>query len=229
MRFALRDLGTWLPLVLATVVLTLRERSRVPPLPAADTATAIELPALRTGAAPTRVTSYELDRAHSSVRFQLDSGGNRTLFTCEIASGRFVAAADDTQNRLSLRLDLASLRPTQHSDAGLALGALRDLLGVHRGGDVSFTGELVSRASTPVPALQQLIWQGTLRFGGRSIRQEMALWQTALPGRPLRLQGHGAVRPDTYGITRSAWFGLWPEQHVVTLGLDLAWKRAPVR
>jgi len=107
-----------------------------------------------------------------------------------------------------------------------AVQPLRDLLGVNRAETVRYRAELVSRASTPLPGLSQLVWQGDLHFGGRTVRQAMSLWQTLLPGQPPRLQGHGTVPTDAYGIGRSAWFGLVQDHHVVTLGIDLGWQRS---
>lgn len=224
----LAESRTWLPLAVAAAVLAARELHRPAATEPAPGGHAATLPMLRTGATPTRATHYELDRDRSSVRFLLRHDGGQSLFLCPLAAGDLTVGGDDADHRLELRLDLASLTPVDPQDHD-GLDALRTLLGVHRGAEVLYRGGLVGRASTPVPGLHQLVWQGSLRFGGRTVRQAMQLWQTALPGRPLRLQGYGEVSTDTYGISRMAWLGMVPQQHEVTLGLDLAWQRVAGR
>lgn len=222
---AVLDPRTWLPLVAACAVFASRE-CMVYAVPAAtQPARSTAMPQPHGGNGAVRKAGYELDRARSSVRFLLRSEAGESLFQCPLVHGRFTSSPDDAETQLDLEFDLGSLVPVDTSGATDSLLELRELLGVNRAETVHYHASLVSRASTPLPGLLQLVWQGHLHFGGRTVRQPMSLWQTQLPGLPPRLQGHGTVPTDAYGLGRSAWFGLVQDRHVVTLGIDLAWKR----
>jgi hypothetical protein len=186
----------------------------------------VALPQFQGPAAQLRKATYELDRGRSSVRFLLRSNGRESMFQCPVVDGTYTTSQEDGGMHLELQFDLGSLVPVGSGASVDAVQQLRDLLGVNRAETVRYRAELVSRASTPLPGLSQLVWQGDLHFGGRTVRQAMSLWQTLLPGQPPRLQGHGTVPTDAYGIGRSAWFGLVQDHHVVTLGIDLGWQRS---
>ncbi len=70
----------------------------------------------------------------------------------------------------------------------------------------------------------------------RFTRAELAAFQGATvddllppPGQPLRLQGHGTVPRETYGLPARGWLGFGTNAHDVTLGLDLVWRRHRAR
>lgn len=220
------DLRTWLPLVAACAVFVGRETLRTEERPLPPPARSVTLPQFQGPASQPRKATYELDRERSSVRFLLRSNGRESLFQCPVVDGTYVTSPEDGGMHLEIELDLGSLVPVGRGASADAIQQLRDLLGVNRAETVRYHAGLVSRASTPLPGLSQLVWQGELHFGGRTVRQAMSLWQTLLPGQPPRLQGHGTVPTDAYGIGRSAWFGLVNDHHVVTLGLDLGWQRS---
>lgn len=221
--------AVWGPALFAAVVFATRELTR-PPLPTPDPpGHAIALPMLRTGAQPRSRTEYRLDLPRSCIRFLVTAAGVEHAYDCLLAQGELVLGGRDDEARFRLVLDLASLRPAP-SDADPAdPQVLRDLLGVHSGDEVVFLGNLLARTTAPVPVLQMLTWLGTLRFGGRHVRQSLQVWQTAVPGQPIRLQGHGPVPTATYGLQRRGWLGLFSQPHVVTLGFDLAWQRQATR
>jgi len=224
----LPDPRLWAPLALAIAALTAREATRRPPQPAPVLGHAVALPLPRGTAAPRAELEYALDLSQSSIHFLLERDGEQRLFTCSVAEGRLVLSPDPTRSRLRLRLALSSLRADP--DQGDAHGDdLWDPLGLQRHADLVYDATLTSAATTPVACLSRLLWQGTLQFGSRVVRQPMELWQTALPGRALRLQGHGTVAGDTYGITPRGLFAFLHDRHAVTLGLDLAWRRAADR
>lgn len=220
------DPRTWLPLAAACMLFAGREVFRIGAVPVPEPARAVALPQFQGPAAQLRKATYELDRHRSSVRFLLRSNGRESLFQCPVVDGTYTTSQEDGGMHLELQFDLGSLVPVGSGASVDAVQQLRDLLGVNRAETVRYRAELVSRASTPLPGLSQLVWQGDLHFGGRTVRQAMSLWQTLLPGQPPRLQGHGTVPTDAYGIGRSAWFGLVQDHHVVTLGIDLGWQRS---
>lgn len=222
---AATDPRTWLPLVAACLLFAGREALRTRAAPVPEAARAVMLPQFTGPAAQPRRARYELDRARSSVRFLLRSNGRESLFQCPVVDGTYITSQDDGGVQLELEFELGSLVPAGSGATAGAVQQLRDLLGVNRAETVRYKASLVSRATTPIPGLSQLVWQGDLHFGGRTVRQAMSLWQTLLPGMPPRLQGHGTVPTDAYGIGRSAWFGLVQDHHVVTLGIDLGWQR----
>lgn len=225
MNRACLDPRVWLPLALAAAALLVRETTWQHVLDATPHSEAIELPIPRLVAGPQHDQSYDLDAAHSSVRFLVGSEGRELLVRCPVVQGRLDLRADPAASVLELRLDLASLVPVVPGEGGEPEAGLRHLLGIRRGEEIIYRATLVSTSTAPVPGLLHRLWQGSLRFGGRIVRQPMGLWQTALPGQPLRLQGYGTVGTDAYGLPRRSWLGLVEEHHVVTLGLDLAWKR----
>lgn len=222
---AVLDPRTWLPLVAACAVFAARECTVREVPDAIRPARAVALPQPHGGNGAVRKVVYELDRARSSVRFLLRSEAGESLFRCPVVHGRFTTSPDDAETQLDLEFDLGSLVPVDADGAAAPIVELRELLGVKRAESVHYQASLVSRATTPLPGLAQLVWQGHLHFGGRTVRQPMSLWQTQLPGLPPRLQGHGTVPTNAYGLGRAAWFGLVQDRHVVTLGIDLAWKR----
>lgn len=224
------DPRVWLPLALASVVWAGREATQPPPLPPLPHADGVPLPVPTLLTLPNRDQGYDLDPAASCVRFQVEGEGQKSLFQCHVCSGKLDLRADPRDSTLELRLDLASLAPVGAPAAVLATLDLQHLLGVHRGSEIAYRGNLLSTATaSPIPGLLQRVWLGTLRFGNRVVRQPIALWQTALPGQPVRMQGYGTVGVEPYGLPRRDWLGLVRERHVVTLGLDLAWKRRQPR
>lgn len=223
------DARVWLPLVVAAAVLTLRECRRTKVVVQTPGVQATELPIPRGTAAPKHAQAYDLDLANSCIRFFVQGASHDLLLTCSVVSGTLEFDADPAKSTFELRIDLGSLAAVPGAGAEETEADLQHLLGVHRGSEVLYRGSLLSAATSPIPALSHLLWQGTLRFGSRVLRQPMALWQTTLPGQPLRLQGHGTVGTDAYGLPRRSWLGLLEERHAVTLGLDLAWKRRPAR
>ncbi len=218
------DWRVWLPLAIGTAAWLVREVTDAP-LPAAEPpVTALALPVPRLLTLPGRDQTYDLDAERSCVRFLVEGEGQELLVQCPLVSGSLELRAEPADSVLELRLDLGSVVPTAGPASGPTID-LQHLLGVHRGNELAFRGNLVSTATAPVPGLLHHLWLGTMRFGNRVVRQPIALWQTALPGQPLRLQGHGTVAVEPYGLPRRVWLGLVQERHVVTLGLDLAWKR----
>jgi hypothetical protein len=163
-----------------------------------------------------------LDAERCSVRFLCDTGGDETLAACRRLTGRLRVQDGGERRELDLDLDLGSLQPVGEAAPDLDLWRL---LGVHRGSEVSYRASQLRRSTGTLPGVTELLWLGTLRFDGRVVQQPMVLWQVSLPGQPLRLQGHGSVAGDTYGLPSRRWLGLGTRSHVVTLGLDLAFRR----
>lgn len=190
-----------------------------PPLPAIR---ATDLPTLPNLPPGKKNLDLELDAEHSSVRFLVTGLDEDLLVGCPAVTGRLVLTDAGTHGVLELQLDLASLEPLQGAERGLDLA---HVLGVHRGATITYRGELVATTSSDLPGVQQRTWLGQLRFGAQVLLQPMQLWQCSLPGKPLRLQGHGTVAGDRYGLPTRHWLALFPEAHAVTLGLDLAWRR----
>jgi len=223
------DWRLWLPLAIAAIAGAGRELT-ISPMPATEPpVTALALPRPRLLTLPVRDQAYDLDADRSCVRFLVEGEGQELLVQCAVVSGSLELRAEPADSVLELRLDLGSVVPTAPRQAGEPAVDLRHLLGVHRGNELAFRGSLLSTSTAPVPGLLHHLWLGTMRFGNRLVRQPIALWQTALPGQPLRLQGHGTVEVEPYGLPRRVWLGLVEERHVVTLGLDLAWKRRASR
>ncbi len=214
----------WLPLAISVATLAVREAIRQDAASVTARPRSTELPAARTGASPRREVGYELDAEASSIRFLLCDGRGEWLFACPLARGTLQVSPAVLRNELELTFDLASLAPADGGDGGAAQ-ALREVLAAHCRSEITFRGDLRRRTETAFAGLQEDVWQGELRFGSRCLAQTMVLWQTALPGRPLRLQGHGTVLSLDYGISRFAWFGLVARPVRVTIGLDLAFAR----
>lgn len=212
------------PLVLAALVFAMREATRGAVPPPVEPHPAVALPLPRADAAPRRDQEYELDAGASVVRFVDGGGAGDRVIECPAIRGRLELALDRDVSHLELDLDLGSLRAV---DGALAVddAELWQLFGVRPSDNVSYRAGLLTSTTTPVPALRLLQWRGELRFGGRTVRQDLELWQTALPGQALRLQGHGAVPGDAYGLGPRGPFAFLHDAHVVTLGFDLAWKR----
>lgn len=223
---AFADLRVVSPLLLAVAAFAVRELLRPVPPPALEVVHAVALPIPRGEAAPKREQEYELDADASVVRFCVREGTDELLLACPGAKGRLVLATDPTACRVELEFDLGRL---QGVGAAVADVDLWHVLGTHKNGSVDFRAELVSAATTPLPALRLDVFRGDLRFGGRTVRRTLELWQTALPGRPLRLQGDATFAADALGLPPRRTFPFLHEGHVVTLGLDLAWKRTAHR
>lgn len=229
MNRSLFDPRVWLPIACAAGVLAGREATFSHSPADVVHAEAIELPVPNLVVLPGRDQSYDLDPEHSSVRFLVQGSGRELLVRCPAVRGRLDLRADAATSTIELQLDLASLAPVAEAGGTGPAPDLRSLLGIHRGDEISYRATLLSTATSPVPGLVHRLWLGSMRFGGRTVRQPMGLWQTALPGQPLRLQGYGTVGADAYGLPRRSWFGIVEQHHVVTLGLDLAWKRRTTR
>lgn len=227
MKAAWRDAAAWLPLAVAAVFFGGRELACGAGPGATQTASSVELPVPLGAEAPRHEQSYELDATHTSVRFAVAGPGGEVLLACPAVRGQLELRPDGAASELVLELDLGSLEPVAAQDAHWAAAAIRHLLGAHRASTLTYRATLVSRATTPLPQLTRVHWLGRMRFGNHTVQQPIDLWQTAMPGRPLRLQGYGTVGADVYGLLRRSWLGLVQEKHVVTLGLDLAWKRRP--
>ena len=229
MSRALFDPRVWLPLAIAALLAGIRESQLVPSHEDERTVVPTELPVPSAAAQPKGDQAYDLDMTRSCVRFLVKGSGPDLLLSCSLVQGTLELCPLPGKSVLELRIDLGSLAPVVLAPEHDPEQDLQHLLGVHRGSEVVYRATLTSSATSPLPALHFLIWQGTLRFGSRAMRQPMALWQTAMPGQPLRLQGHGTVGADAYGLPRRTWLGLVEERHAVTLGLDLAWKRRTSR
>lgn len=213
------------PLAFAVACFAFRALPR-PDEASAATPRAIELPPVAAAAAPRTETSYELDPTRSTARFLVEGDGGELLAGCSRIAGSLRLDPRRDAGELELRLDLGSLEPSTENRQGIDL---HRLLGVHRGGEIVYRATLARTATTPVPGVGERVWLGTLRLGGRAVRQPIQTYLCALPGQPLRLQGHGTVDVADYGLPRRTWFGLLEESHDVTLGLDLAFRRATGR
>ena len=225
MKRAWLDPRVWGPALVAAVCFAFRMQ---PPPAAAvlPTPHVVELPAVHGAPPPKADTEYELDAERSSVRFLVEGNGDELLASCPNVSGRLVLRAKAETSELELHLDLGSLVPIGEPKSTIDL---RRLLGVHRGSEVAYRATLLRSSTSNLPGVTERLWLGTLRLGSRLTRQPMQLWQSSLLGQPLRLQGHGSVDTADYGLPPRSWLGILKEQHVVTLGLDLAWKRRASR
>ncbi|MCU0864702.1 MAG: hypothetical protein MUC36_12970 [Planctomycetes bacterium] len=215
------DLRVWLPVALAAAMFVPR-MTPVPPAVAADAAAGTTLPTIRGLPPATTEQHYELDAAASTVRFHATGPRGELLVACTGLRGELHLPAGGQGGTFELHLDLGSLQ-TLTADAGSF--DLAHVLGVHRGSELSYRADLVATTSTDLPGVTQRTWLGLLRFGVRAVRQPMQLWQCSLPGQPLRLQGHGTVAGDDYGLPRRHLLGVYTEHAAVTLGLDLVWRR----
>lgn len=215
------DARVWGPLVLASALLLLRGTGPAAP-PPRDTAHAVELPQLRGAPLPSTDSDYELDVDRSTVRFLVEANDGAMLTACRRIGGHLHLAGDGGRCTLELDLDLGSLEAVGGGEGELDLWRH---LGVHRGSELFYRATLIRTATNNLPGVTQRVWLGTLRLDDRAVQQPMLLWQVSLPGQPLRLQGHGSVAGDTYGLPSHGWFGFAPHAHVVNLGLDLVWRR----
>ncbi|MCA8951515.1 MAG: hypothetical protein KDE27_18555 [Planctomycetes bacterium] len=218
------DVAVFGPLIVAILIVGLRESTRASIVPEPPPGTAVALPMVRGHATPKRALAYDVDGERSGLRFLVRRGSAEQLFRCDGVRGSLVLG-ETGDARLQLDFDLGALRAVGDPSAPAAGFDLWDVLGTSSDAEVRYEASLVSTASTPLPCLTQKVWVGTLRFGGRIVRQPMVLWQTALPGQPLRLQGHGPVRADAYGLLRHTLPTPLREPYEVFLGLDLAWTR----
>ncbi|MBX3463464.1 MAG: hypothetical protein KF830_09850 [Planctomycetes bacterium] len=209
------------PLAAAALAFALRPLP-APAAPPGHAARSVALPELHAAPEPTGDADHVLDGERSTVRFLVTTGGRERLVACRRVAGSLRRASPGHHQELELRLDLASLQAADDSATGLDLW---HLLGVHRGGEVVYRARLLRTATSNLPGVGARLWLGTLRLGDRVVQQPMELWQVALPGQPLRLQGHGSVAAHAYGLPVRSWLGLAPQTHVVTLGLDLVWRR----
>lgn len=214
------DLRVWLPALLAAVVFVPRAAPLAVPTARAAAAGA-QLPTIHGLPPATTDQRYELDAAASTVRFHATGPRGELLVACTGLRGNLHLPAGGMGGSLELQLDLGSLQAIT-TDSGFDLA---HVLGVHRGSELSYRAGLVATTTTDLPGVSQRTWLGSLRFGVRAMRQPMQLWQCSLPGQPLRLQGHGTVAGDDYGLPRRHLFGLYTEHAEVTLGLDLVWRR----
>ncbi|HEX5052128.1 MAG TPA: hypothetical protein VFZ65_10170 [Planctomycetota bacterium] len=219
------DVRVWLPLALAAAWFALRERGASPAVPLPQ-ARSVELPALHGLPAPTGPQHFELDAAKSGVRFLVEGPRGQLLVECPAASGHLDLTprpGEPIAGELELRLDLASLRPAGDGDASIDVF---HVLGVHRNTEIVYRARLAATTTGDLPGVEQRTWLGTLQFGARTLRQTMVLWQCALAGHDLRLLGHGTVEAAPFGLPSRRWLLVFEEHHLVTLGLDLAWRRA---
>lgn len=217
----LLDPRVWAPALLGIAFFA----PRALPAPVAPTASrpqAIVLPSLHGAPATGTAQDLELLPERSAVHFLVQGPRGELLVACPACSGSLHLDAKGQQGSLELRLDLTSL-PNATPDTGLDV---HHVLGVHRSAEVVYRGTLVATTSSDLPGVQRLTFLGLLYFGDRALQQPMQLWQCSLPGQPLRLQGHGTVLGANYGLPSRRWLGLLDERHDVTLGLDLAWRRA---
>lgn len=221
MTVRLPDPRTWLPAAVAALWFAARALPPAP-IPAPRPATSVALPPLHGVEPPAGTHRWRLDPADTSVRFLVQGPRGELLARCAAATGELVLTDGGRSGTLALELDLGSLRRLDARGTGLDLA---HVLGVHRGGTLSFRGDLTAFTRTDLPGTSRCTWLGTLRFGGRTWRQPLQTWLVLLPGRAPRLQGHGSIAGDACGLPRRSWFGLIPEHHEVTLGLDLGWTR----
>ncbi|MBL9078704.1 MAG: hypothetical protein JNL08_14435 [Planctomycetes bacterium] len=221
----LLDLRVCGPIAIAALLFWWRPGTLPPPAPT-PTARAVALPALQVPAESTQDADYELDPARSVVRFLVEDAAGRQLAVCQRASGRLRVRRGGAERELELDLELGSLAPVDASGAGLDLW---HELGVHRGSEIAYRATQLAATTTNLPGVTARLWLGSLRLDGRVVRQPMELWQVALPGQPLRLQGHGTVPRETYGLPARGWLGFGTNAHDVTLGLDLVWRRHRAR
>lgn len=216
------DVRIWAPLLVATAAVLLRGGpSR--PATRAVAPRCVEVPALHAAAEPRDDADYVLDAGLSSVRFLVEGNGTQRLAACPRVAGHLRLRDGGSRRELELVFDLGSLQAVGSAPASLDLW---QLLGVHRSSEICYRASLLRTSTSTLPGVTQRLWSGTLRLDDRVVRQPIQLWQVTLPGQPLRLQGHGSVTADTYGLPSHGWLGIHHQPpHVVTLGLDLAWRR----
>jgi hypothetical protein len=215
------DVRVWLPALVALAVFVPRALPAPPPEPS-PRARSIRLPQLHGVPVKAERQRFELDPDASSVRVLVRGPRGRLLVQCERIGGELTIGPAPDDGELILRLDLASLRPLPDPAPG---PGVRQVTGVLGDVEVGYRGRLVATTTSDLPGVREDRWLGTIHFGNRVLRQPMQLWRSWLPGRPLRLQGHGTVSGAQLGLPSRTWFGLFQQPHDVTLGLDLAWRR----
>lgn len=182
---------------------------------------AVELPQPRGLPPATAAVHCELVGEQSSVRFHVTGPRGEMLATCSSISGDLRLDGKQGTGSLDLRLDLTSLT----DDAPLDGLDVHHVLGAMRTSSIAYHADLVATTRCDLPGVQRLLFLGRLHLGERTLLQPMELWQCSLPGQPMRTQGHGTVQAAVFGLPERRRFGIWPERHEVTLGLDLAWRR----
>jgi hypothetical protein len=185
-------------------------------------ATPTHLPAMHGSPAARGARGFELDADASSVRFLVQHGANEQWAICTGASGSLRLGVAGNDGDLEIRLPLAAVRTLPGDGAPLDLP---QLLGVHRADEIVLRVALVARTETDLAGVTSCHWLGTLGFGSQVRRQPLLTWMCALPGKPLRLQGHGTVPASDYGLPRRGLFSFLDAPHDITLGLDLAFRR----
>ena len=216
------DPRVWLPALVGIVAFLPRA---LPPAAAAPLArpTAVALPEVHGLPPATGEQQFELLAERSTVHFLVRGPRGELRTACPAFRGTLQLDGKRHRGSIELQLDLTSL-PGNEGNSSLGL---HHVLGVHRTTVITYRGTLVATTRTDLAGVQQRTFLGRLYFGDRAISQAMQLWQCSLPGQPLRLQGHGTVSGAAYGLPARRWLGWFPEEHEVTLGLDLAWRRLP--
>lgn len=212
------------PLLCGALGFALREGLRPAPLPPPGPGRAVPLPTPSLVPFRAKAERFQLQPELSAARFLVRGDLGELQLRCPGLSGTLQFDPEPGRSSLELRLDLHTLDTVD--DTPLPAEALRHLLGVHRSATATFRGTWTHTLSTPVPGLVQLLFDGTLELGGHVVRQSLGLWRAALPGQPLRLCGHGTVDAHDYGLPERSFLGFRQEQHLVTLGLDLAFRRS---
>lgn len=221
------DWRVWGPLAFAAACFAFRLRPDATAATAPDRAPrGTVLPAPVAAPTPKGDTRWVLDPDKSTMRFLVQGGEGELLAACTHMSGKLRLGGHPETGELELHIDLAGLSPVGQGPSTIDV---RRLLGVHLGSEIHYRGALVRSSTTPLPGVTERLWLGTLRLDERLLRQPMQLWQCSLAGPPMRLQGHGTVDVEDYGLPHRSWFGVVQEAHVVTLGLDLAWRRDSTR
>ncbi len=221
MNRTLLDPRVLAPLLAASVAFSFRAQPAPRPVPSPPPR-AIELPSPPVAPQPKTATSFVLDTEASTVRFLVEGGDGELLTACKRFTGSLRLDPQAEASEFELRLDLGSLSPVGNA---LAEVDLRRLLGVHTGSEIHYRGKLVRTSTSPVPGVIERVWLGGLQLDGRLVRQPMQTWQCSLAGQPLRLQGHGTVDVTEYGLPRRSRLGVLRDDHAVTIGLDLVWRR----
>jgi len=216
------DLRIWAPALLGLACFLPRALPREPAA-APERVRSITLPQMHAPPERARERRYELDLDESSVRFLVEGNSGHLLAECRRCDGamHFGAGVDDGD--LELQLDLASLRVIDVSPGG---PTVREVLGVLGDVQLELRARRVSVATSDLPGVHQDTWIGTVHLGPRQLLQPMQLWRCGLPGGRMHTQGHGTVAGVGFGLPARSWFGLFEERYTVTLGLDLAWRRA---
>lgn len=178
-----------------------------------------ELPQLPLQKRDTKARALQLDAEGSSVRFLVDDGRSRLVAACQTMTGSM--RRDGDTGELELRIDLASATSLA-SNAGLDV---HRVLGVRHTDEIVYRAKLVAAATSDLPGVERLLFVGQLTIGDRVIQHPMQLWSCALPGRPLRLQGHGFVPTDDWRRPERHWPVVTHARRQMLLGLDLEWRR----